>query len=83
MRVKCLDNSLHSGQLTVGKDYELEAIESYDNIRLKGIDGLFHLNRFSGVPINTLAEIREAYPSVEIGDASFPEPIKRYRGREQ
>jgi hypothetical protein len=81
MLVRCLDNSLHSDQLTVGRQYELESVESYDNIRLRGIDGLFHLNRFSGVPVNTLAEIREAYPGVEISDARFPEPIKRYRGK--
>jgi hypothetical protein len=85
MRVKCLDNSLHSDQLQVGEYYELESIESYDNIRLAGVDGLFHINRFSGVPIDIAALAKEYNVSDKIEDieaAFFPEPIKRYRGGE-
>lgn len=103
MRVKCLDNSLHSDQLQVGGYYDLEARDR-DNFRLVGIKGLFHYKRFATLPI-VHVEVKEAPSprvsgipvldnwepgnekvqggSPKISDASFPEPIKRYRGREQ
>jgi hypothetical protein len=83
MRVKCLDNSLHSDQLTVGRYYELESVE-HNNFRLVGIQGLFHYRRFATLPIVhvDVKEIHLSEPIPEISDASFPEPIRRYRGRD-
>jgi hypothetical protein len=84
MLVKCLDNSWYEDVLKVGKLYELEEIAAYDNFRLVGIKGLFHHRRFASLPDVPMGakEIVTLEPTPEIGDASFPEPIRRYRGRE-
>jgi hypothetical protein len=86
MLVRCLDNSLHSDQLTVGKQYELKSRDR-DNFRLVGIRGLFHYKRFASLPYVEksrqlgMTAILPSVVSSRIGDASFPEPIKRYRGK--